>query len=549
MIYLKDYSKLEECISEEINKESSLLQSIYKETGDSEERVDRFAKLIDGVSQSDILVLGENDCAAKEPFKIVTQGNKGEYWTQQYIGLLQITSDGTKEEVFIRSRFDVNESCEFSKYILNKALGLKANILQKVEPSVGRGEILDLILAIIFAMQIARAYRKGIYRRYRTYENNDSKLKGRIDVARHIRLNPIFNGNIAYSSREYTADNDMNRMVLTAYTSLQKRQPGLMRELEKKYTPVKDFISQLKNIMQPASRQEARKLVQKERKKITHAVYSDWESVRKTAILILKYMGIAPEDDGTNINGVLIDMNLIWEKYLVQIVKEQLAERNLNEKYKCKSKERFKIFKEHSRNDCRKDCREIVTDLIIYDSKGSQKQLIIDAKYKNGWEKIASSDENSINGNEVRDDCFQIMSYMYCLQCSRGGIFCPQTGEARNKKYDIFPDDSNKKEAVTLFSLRVDELKDSPGRKFESVMKEREKELFDRILEGLDEMEQIYNEGLENGELKKAKEVALSMAKDGMEAEKIARYLKVDAIMVQKWINESSSVTQKAMMS
>ena len=47
MIYLKDYSKLEECISEEINKESSLLQSIYKETGDSEERVDRFAKLME----------------------------------------------------------------------------------------------------------------------------------------------------------------------------------------------------------------------------------------------------------------------------------------------------------------------------------------------------------------------------------------------------------------------------------------------------------------------------------------------------------------------
>lgn len=90
MIYLKDYSKLEECISEEINKESSLLQSIYKETGDSEERVDRFAKLIDGVSQSDILVLGENDCAAKEPFKIVTQGNNGRILgQQQYIGLLQ----------------------------------------------------------------------------------------------------------------------------------------------------------------------------------------------------------------------------------------------------------------------------------------------------------------------------------------------------------------------------------------------------------------------------------------------------------------------------
>ena len=31
-------------------------------------------------------------------------------------------------------------------------------------------------------------------------------------------------------------------------------------------------------------------------------------------------------------------------------------------------------------------------------------------------------------------------------------------------------------------------------------------------------MEQIYNEGLENGELKKAKEVALSMAEDGMKS-------------------------------
>ena len=58
------------------------------------------------------------------------------------------------------------------------------------------------------------------------------------------------------------------------------------------------------------------------------------------------------------------------------------------------------------------------------------------------------------------------------------------------------------------------------------------------------EMEQIYNEGLENGELKKAKEVALSMAEDGMKAEKIAHYLKVSAAMVQNWIDESMSVVQ-----
>ena len=539
MIYLKDYSKLEECISEEINKESSLLQSIYKETGDSEERVDRFAKLIDGVSQSDILVLGENDCAAREPFKIVTQGNKGEYWTQQYIGLLQITSDGTKEEVFIRSRFDVNESCEFSKYMLNKALGLKANILQKVEPSVGRGEILDLILAIIFAIQIARAYRKGIYRRYRTYENNDSKLKGRIDVARHIRLNPIFNGNIAYSSREYTADNDMNRMILTAYTSLQKRQPGRMRELEKKYAPVKDFISQLKNIMQPASRQEARKLVQKERKKITHAVYSDWESVRKTAILILKYMGIAPEDDGTNVSGILINMNYIWERYLVQIVKEKIEN-----KYQIEGKKSFGIFFPNDQsNESPRELKlqpgelKLQPDLVISDK--DEPLLIIDAKYKNEWENVASDKL----GKPDREDCFQIMSYMYRAKCKFGGIFCPQTkvrdesdnGKMSLKEYFIF-EKRDEKAIVTLFSLQINGVQGS-SKEFAEEMKKREDALCGEIRKKIKTHEELRNQ-----EMKKIKDMAVFMNTNGMEVKKIAYYLNVNAPMIQEWIDESSIV-------
>ncbi len=58
------------------------------------------------------------------------------------------------------------------------------------------------------------------------------------------------------------------------------------------------------------------------------------------------------------------------------------------------------------------------------------------------------------------------------------------------------------------------------------------------------EMEQIYSEGIENGELKKAKTSALSMAADGMNIDKIAHYLGVSAQMVQKWIDESMSVVQ-----
>lgn len=41
------------------------------------------------------------------------------------------------------------------------------------------------------------------------------------------------------------------------------------------------------------------------------------------------------------------------------------------------------------------------------------------------------------------------------------------------------------------------------------------------------EMEKIYSEGMESGELKKAKETALSMAEEGMDVKKIARLVKV----------------------
>ena len=60
------------------------------------------------------------------------------------------------------------------------------------------------------------------------------------------------------------------------------------------------------------------------------------------------------------------------------------------------------------------------------------------------------------------------------------------------------------------------------------------------------EMEKIYSEGMESGEkcgeLKKAKEIALSMAEEGMDVKMIARLVKVNDKEVQKWIDESLCV-------
>ena len=53
------------------------------------------------------------------------------------------------------------------------------------------------------------------------------------------------------------------------------------------------------------------------------------------------------------------------------------------------------------------------------------------------------------------------------------------------------------------------------------------------------EMEKIYSEGMESGELRAKKETALSMAEEGMDVKMIARLVKVSEKDVQKWIDEN----------
>ena len=56
------------------------------------------------------------------------------------------------------------------------------------------------------------------------------------------------------------------------------------------------------------------------------------------------------------------------------------------------------------------------------------------------------------------------------------------------------------------------------------------------------ELKELYEEGYSEGELKKAKETAISMVMDGMKIDKIAKYLKVSTEMIQEWIDENLSV-------
>lgn len=338
-----------------------------------------------------------------------------------------------------------------------------------MDPGVGSGDILEQLLAFVFAAQIERAYRKGLYRRYRTYECNDSKVKGKINITRHIRLNPLNNGKIAYSYREYTADNDVNKMIFTAYTYLQKRHPNIMKNLEKKRKTVGECITQFRNIMQPASRQEAQKLVQRERRKITHSIYHDWEEVRKTAILILRHMGIFVRDAQAEktIHGVLINMNWVWEQYLQSILEDEIKGKG----YTFQPQDEKNIF---IRN--KNPLHTLKPDLCIY--KDEKSALILDAKYKNAWSD-AVQNKNGNFDERVREDYFQILAYMYGFRCNKAGIFCPcsasNSSHSEHEYYEYTITKDREKEKFYLLPLYIPHSQESKNNSFKSFKEVMEK--------------------------------------------------------------------------
>ena len=110
----------------------------------------------------------------------------------------------------IGSRFDRDSSEDFFlHYMLEKVYHLN---LIDFPFTFDNQNIFDILL-YLFPYYLDRALTQGLYHQYRTYEHNDSRVSGPVDIARHIRINTPFTGNIAYRTREYSIDNNLTELI------------------------------------------------------------------------------------------------------------------------------------------------------------------------------------------------------------------------------------------------------------------------------------------------------------------------------------------------
>ena len=109
------------------------------------------------------------------------------------------------ERLIIESRFSNGDNDYLFQYLLERVMNFPN--LVDFETDATRDNRMFALLLFLFPSYLAAALRKGIFKTYVNRNYNDSNVRGRINVDRHIRLNTPFTGNIAYSQREYTYDN------------------------------------------------------------------------------------------------------------------------------------------------------------------------------------------------------------------------------------------------------------------------------------------------------------------------------------------------------
>lgn len=405
----------------------------------------------------------------------------GSYWTQQYVGVIEYNENSETDPkgsstYYIGSRFETGENQFFLNYVIAKSLNVNVHIFKYMQAEIGTGSNWDLLEALMFLKSLSDAAKKNVYRTYRYFHSNEPKVKGKIDIAEQIKRNTPFNGNIACTYREYSIDTPVNRLIFTTIKYLERKYPGLVREYIKENDHIRTLINQFTGEIIPVSREELPKLLHATKKRITNHVYRDWEEVRSMAQRIMKKRGNLLSGTNRNVNGILFDMNKIWEHYLESILystgckyhetKDILFEIKTNN-------EKVSIIDKTSKRNTEYDL--------------SWNNLILDAKYKRPWSDLciekSTEDTEKSAWKKVRDDVFQVISYMHIEGIHKGGVIapCPEDGNKHKIECRKFKLTEDKNDVFHLLGLVIP--KANEFNEFCDAMKNNEEALRERIKE------------------------------------------------------------------
>lgn len=332
----------------------------------------------------------------------------------------------------IRSRFAQDNGDDyFLHYMLQKVFNINISTL---EHATDRNKAFQF-LPYLFKYYFLQAMSQGLYKKYVWNKYNDSKVKGTIDIARHIKHNFIFTGNIAYNVREHSYDNNINQLIRHTIEYISNlKMFSMMLESD----DMIDLVQDIRSITPTYSEKNRQQVINNNLKSDIHPYYYEYEPLRQICLQILM------EDDElkygraeNKIYGVLFDAAWLWEEYLNTLISEIdssfIHTRNKN------GSGMIKMLKDMGNDG---GCWKAYPDYY-----SSALDIVMDAKYKHAKEVK----------DIARDDRMQIISYMHILGLKKGVFLHPADNKhAGNISYGkLNIPDKNTDEYVYQYCFKI----------------------------------------------------------------------------------------------
>ena len=329
-------------------------------------------------------------------------------------------------KIKIKSRFDVGRDDFLLHYMLQKVLSFN---LFDLSHNNEQEDVFDFIM-FMFPYFLKAALRQGVYREYQNYKHNDANLRGTINVGKHIAMNVPFIGNIAYSTREYSHDNNMTELIRHTIEFMKTKKYG-----QAVLNIDRETIENVSTIIEHTplyNKNERGSIVSNNLRTKAHPYYTEYRPLQSLCLQILIMEEVKYGESDDEICGILFDGAWLWEEYVNTI----LSKLGFTHPQNKLNKGGIYLFDDHSGiryPDFYKD------------------DMVLDAKYKRLGEYDRVSQISPA-------DIHQIIAYVSRLHSKKGGFIAPL-----EKKQNIIPTSPLKgpNATISIFGIEISKMTSS----------------------------------------------------------------------------------------
>lgn len=295
------------------------------------------------------------------------------------------------ERLIIESRFSGDNDDYFFRYLISKVLDFP-NIVN-LQSDANQNDRLFNFLLFLFPHYLKTAMRKGIFKEYIHRKYNDENVRGTLDIARHIKRNTPFVGNVAYSRREFSYDNHLMELVRHTIEFIKRKPYG-----NNLLAGVNDEVKLVVKVTSCYEQCDRQKIIDANKKGVVrHAYFREYLALQRLCLLILQHRKHQIGSGIKHVYGILFDGAWLWEEYINSLIGDMFF---------------------HSMNKAGRGAQRLFggnVGLIYPDfiSRAHNPRIIADAKYK---------PVNNI-GNK---DYLQVLAYMFRFDAKRGYYLYPE---------------------------------------------------------------------------------------------------------------------------